>query len=464
MLLVDAGDMLPAVMDMQGELKGEVLARAYGLMRYDAITLGETDLFFGPKYLDNLMSGYSLPIVSINVTAAAGDSTSPPSTTPTKTGIPPRGELVGRPLLEPGDDTGALTPRASVEAMRPYVIKEIAGVHIALVGMLNHRVLMPKSVTDSIGINPMEERLREILPEIEKRSDLIVALAHVGAVNRARALADSFPQLDVIIAAHVEVMPPFHEERNGVLLAYARNRGRFMGRLDLLLDDAGRIIGLGHDMAPMAPSIKDDPGVLRLLAGYIDRLKILVASTAFRPTLEDLSIPPSNYVTANACRACHPEQDAQWSRTTHAHAFNSIDKKQRDFDPDCQRCHTTGFRYRSGFITPRGTPHFKHVQCEACHGPGGDHVREQSGDKSETFSNEETVIAPSHELGDSSRIGEMGDAAPSNANESTEQLGRAERDAPSRYGAITESICLRCHTPHNSPEFEYEKYLKQVTH
>jgi len=430
--------MMAPKLDKQGELKGEVLARAYELMRYDAITLGETDLFYGPHYLAEMISTNGLPAVSINVTALA-DSTAPP----TKTGMPPCGELVDHPLLGPEEESH---PPRPLEHLPPYVIKDAGGLRVALIGMTNHRVILPELVTDSISIAPMEDKLGELLPELRKDADLLVALVHAGTPARARALADSFPQLDIVIAGHVEpVPPPFYEEKNGTLVAYVKGHGRYMGRLNLLLDEKNKVIGFGHDMVPMGPELGNNSGVLGLLTEYIDRLKILVASTAFRPTAKDLYRGPTNYVTANACRECHADQFEQWGKTPHAHAFDTLENKQRAFDPDCQKCHTTGFRYRTGFVTPRGSPHFKHVQCEACHGPGGDHIRNPSGKIVSSPAGSNTASAP-------------GAAAPAQAG-STAAVG--ER-VP--YGIITERSCTGCHTEHNSPEFEYNKYLKDVKH
>jgi hypothetical protein len=204
----------------------------------------------------------------------------------------------------------------------------------------------------------------------------------------------------------------------------------------------------------MGPELGDDPGVLGLLTEYIDRLKILVASPAFRPTTKDLYTPPTNYVTANTCRECHPDQFEQWGKTAHAHAFDTLEKKQRGFDPDCQKCHTTGFRYRTGFITPRGSPHFKHVQCEACHGPGGDHTKDPSGDFASNPAEPDSVSAAGSDTTGTTQGGSAG-------------TGRVRGGAPAErvsYGVIDERSCAGCHTTHNSPEFEYKTYLEGVKH
>jgi 2',3'-cyclic-nucleotide 2'-phosphodiesterase (5'-nucleotidase family) len=418
-LLVDTGDMLPPLIDGQGRLKGEVLGRAYALMGYDAITLGEVDLYYGPQYLAEIISGNGLPVISLNISAIV-DST--PS--PTKTGMPPCGELTEHPLLGPEREP---RPAAPLSDLPPYVIKESGGAKVAFVGLLNHRVNLPEAVTDSLSITPMEEGLDSFLTDLEERADVIVALAHAGTRRRARALADSFPQFDVVLAGHVEQFSePYHTDEDGTVVAYVKSHGRFLGRLNLLLDERNKVIGFGHDMVPMEAKLGEHRGVLGLLTEYVDRLKVLVDSKAFRPTTKDLYIPPSNYVTAATCYECHAEQHEQWEMTGHAHAFDTLEGKKRAFDPECQKCHTTGFRFISGFVTPRGSPHMKHVQCEACHGPGGDHTRDPTGER----------------------------AADSTAAPGTQ----------ARYGLITEASCTNCHTEHNSPEFDYREYLERVKH
>ena len=71
------------------------------------------------------------------------------------------------------------------------------------------------------------------------------------------------------------------------------------------------------------------------------------------------------YVGAAKCKMCHKVQFASWETTTHAkateHAKASTD---REFSADCLTCHATN-----------ASEDFAGVQCEACHGAGGDYKK-----------------------------------------------------------------------------------------
>ena len=46
-----------------------------------------------------------------------------------------------------------------------------------------------------------------------------------------------------------------------------------------------------------------------------------------------------------------------------------------EHDSRCLPCHTTGYGQPGGFVSVGETPHMKDIQCEACHGPAGLHVK-----------------------------------------------------------------------------------------
>lgn len=115
---------------------------------------------------------------------------------------------------------------------------------------------------------------------------------------------------------------------------------------------------------------------------------------------------PGEYVGAETCAACHTDVADSFGKTPHATALEVLTEAGSDGDPECLKCHTTGLsgsEYVDGAVT-----------CEACHGPGGEHVS----------TGEATAI--------------------------NNEIGEAD--------------CLKCHTADWSPDFDYETYRAKGLH
>ena len=131
------------------------------------------------------------------------------------------------------------------------------------------------------------------------------------------------------------------------------------------------------------------------------------------PPFVGVSRATARYVGVGACSGCHADATTTWSGTTHAHAMDTLAAHQASFNPDCFRCHVTGFLHPGGYAGA-STPELGAVTCEACHGPGSDHV-----------------AAPAVGYGEL-----PGDGA----------------------------ACVACHTHDNSPEFTFASYWAKVRH
>jgi hypothetical protein len=116
------------------------------------------------------------------------------------------------------------------------------------------------------------------------------------------------------------------------------------------------------------------------------------------------------YVGNESCRACHQPEYQQWYSTKHAHAFETLEARQRQNVAACVKCHVVGFGATTGFT---GQLDLRGVGCENCHGPGGDHVLQP------TRSN---VTRP-----------------------------------------VRTDLCMKCHDSEHS-DFKPESYLQQVVH
>jgi peroxiredoxin/nitrate/TMAO reductase-like tetraheme cytochrome c subunit len=92
---------------------------------------------------------------------------------------------------------------------------------------------------------------------------------------------------------------------------------------------------------------------------------------------------PTNaqHVGSESCRDCHEGEYETWAASPHAAAVTTLSKAGKSTHADCLACHTTGFGRPGGF--PRDGLVESHsdlarVGCESCHGPGGDHVKQDT--------------------------------------------------------------------------------------
>jgi hypothetical protein len=85
--------------------------------------------------------------------------------------------------------------------------------------------------------------------------------------------------------------------------------------------------------------------------------------------------PPAGakYVGSNKCASCHADQVKTWQKTKHAKAWSSLQGDEVK-NPDCVKCHVTGYGKPGGFTSQEATPALRNVGCEVCHGPGSAHI------------------------------------------------------------------------------------------
>jgi hypothetical protein len=87
-----------------------------------------------------------------------------------------------------------------------------------------------------------------------------------------------------------------------------------------------------------------------------------------------LKAPDANFVGAQQCALCHVDTHSQWSETAHARAFDTLKAIGMHENSRCLQCHTVGYGQPNGFQTEAEDMALAGVQCENCHGPGGNHA------------------------------------------------------------------------------------------
>lgn len=114
--------------------------------------------------------------------------------------------------------------------------------------------------------------------------------------------------------------------------------------------------------------------VIAALAAWMSPLLQVIAEPA------GLAAAPVTFLASDhayvgpkdGCRKCHLKEYRSWESTPHATALSKLEGDDAT-NPECVRCHVTGFGTETGFKSLEETPALANVTCEACHGPGADY-------------------------------------------------------------------------------------------
>lgn len=435
-ILVDAGDRLfqeaqiSEAMGAQRILKARFMQKAYGALGAGVLNIGGNDL----------AGGSELAIQEAKEIGAAPLSAN---------------------LFAPKGLRKTLAQAAT--------IVDAGGVRVTFVGVMD-----PASVSASenelFRVEDPVARVRATVEAFRGQTDVMVLLSTLDREANAR-LARSVEGIDLVIGAGVRGRPEnvvVPDQAGKSFLVQVKPLGEFLGRIDLSPAPAGAegfinvtASATVHGLQPGAPvategiRFRDDldlrgvperrsrrllpalppvepgtlrhtvyaigdylvenPGIQRLMNEY--KLEVAELNRSVPISVERLPTEGARYVGDETCRGCHTSVFDFVSTLPHAHAYATLEDRQSEYDLECVGCHVTGWNKPGGFDHPAAAGNLKNVQCEACHGPGSEHV----------------------EAGGARGVGGM----------------KAE---------VSLSVCLQCHTPEQSTRFagDEESYLERI--
>jgi peroxiredoxin len=135
---------------------------------------------------------------------------------------------------------------------------------------------------------------------------------------------------------------------------------------------------LGFDYANFLPRVSHQANLELAELSLSERRGILEKR---RKPRENLLPTGAEYTGSEVCQSCHEDEFASWSDQPHAAAIAKLEDPGETSDPECLRCHTTAFGKPGGFPAdgrPAELPDLAVVGCESCHGPGGEHIQEET--------------------------------------------------------------------------------------
>jgi 2',3'-cyclic-nucleotide 2'-phosphodiesterase (5'-nucleotidase family) len=222
-ILIDIGDVYQGT-DLGWRSKGELMIDLFNYLKYDAWIVGNHEFDWGMDPFLHALRRSTMPVLAANM------------------------------LVEeepPGDISDRHNPFAK---LRPYILREIAGIKIAIIGVTTPGMpfwFRPEFTRGLAFQYPVEPVRRAIARAKSEGANAIVLAGHMGLrartggddfANNVMSLTSEFPETAVFIAGHTH-QPISSRVTNNVLLTQADHFGIYVGRVDLIFDrDSKRLL------------------------------------------------------------------------------------------------------------------------------------------------------------------------------------------------------------------------------
>jgi 2',3'-cyclic-nucleotide 2'-phosphodiesterase (5'-nucleotidase family) len=219
-ILIDVGDVYQGT-DVGLRSKGQLMIDLFNHLRYDAWVIGNHEFDWGMDAFLQALRASKMPVLAANT------------------------------ILE-GKAAGELADhRNPLSKVVPYIIKEIGGVRIAIIGVTTPGMPFWFRNENIRGLEfpyPVEPVRRAMAKARSEGASAIVLAGHMGLksksggddfANNVMSLTAEFPETAVFIGGHTH-QTISGRLTNGVLMTQADHFGIHVGRIDLLFDRASR--------------------------------------------------------------------------------------------------------------------------------------------------------------------------------------------------------------------------------
>lgn len=263
-IVLHAGDELSRGDDVTTCFSGESNMLVIEASGFDAFTPGNGDFYSGASNLVKQTSLMKVPVVNANITYK---------------------------------DSGK-------QIFPSYIIKEINGLRIAILGLGVIREEHPSS--RNLKLNDPIQVAKELLPEISGKSDIIIALTHIG-LGADVLLAQKCPEIDVIVGGHTHnkldepMLVPRKDGDGNVVIVQAGEYTRFLGKLDIDIQknksDQYEVVKSDENLITIDSTIKEDEIASAIIEKYSVKLsEVLYTSSIDLPYKGSGDCPIGDFV------------------------------------------------------------------------------------------------------------------------------------------------------------------------
>ena len=243
-LALDCGDTIHGT-NVVVRSRGQALVPILNRLAFDAMT-AHWEFAYGPERFEEIVGQLDYPMLAINCYR---------------------------------QETGNL-------AFPPYIVKEISGLRVGVVGIAATIVdkVMPPHFSEGLRFTLGREELPGYVAELREKEgvDVIVVLSHLGFPQEMK-LCREVDGIDVLLSGHTHNRLNRPVVVNGAILMQSGCHGSFLGRLDLEVD-GDRVTGYRHELITVGEGIDPKMDVQCLVDGVLaeekERLERVVGYTA----------------------------------------------------------------------------------------------------------------------------------------------------------------------------------------
>jgi len=222
-LFLAAGDMIQGS-NWANIFQGKSSIEAMNAMRLDALVAGNHEFDFGQTVLKERIKEANFPVLGANV--------------------------------------------MGLSALKPYIIKELDGLSIAVIGVVTGDAPVsthPKNVSGLQFLSPVDT-VEKYVRQLRGKSDMVIVLSHIG-FGADIDLAKKVEGIDVIVGghSHTKVAKPAVVGKTFIVQAF--EHGKVLGVLDLTVKN-GSIAKANGWLEPVAPIGKESKIVDAIVDKY----------------------------------------------------------------------------------------------------------------------------------------------------------------------------------------------------
>ena len=410
-IAMDAGAWTDPFQTPNERLKTDYLVKALNLMQFDVYNVTPYDIAFGTTYPTQLIAGGPGRLISANL------------------------------MVRPRDAAGT-TAVPAVRPYDPYTIIEVSNtnstgtIRIGVIGVTDPAALETATLQrlqdtskqmPAFELAGVAETLKTFVPEVRKKADYVVVLAMMNRQN-VPVFLGQVEGIDCFVSTWgIQTLRNLMGNAQRTIINTG-HQGRYFTKTVVDFDEARRAIKVTGGLVDIPSSGTGVVAVEKLLEQYKEDTKNLQRQMA-------VAREKSRFAGRVQCLGCHRAEYLQWTRTPHNVAYATLIQKNQHYNPDCLKCHVTGYGEADGFADPLQTSHLVAVQCESCHGPGREHVK---------------VLLANPKVR-------------SDPQGRREKLG-PEDDYPRLRVEFSSEFCVTCHDPENDPDFDFDNDIKLVSH